>query len=133
MNRKKMRELLAERRALNADREKLNAKIKAASDGRPHHQGCPLGGLHQGMGCDVSGDPCWCGASAEPAPTKYALLLDEYRVAFILESDEGITDEDAERALEAATATMAFGRSQMVADIGDLPGVQVIVARVRRT
>jgi hypothetical protein len=53
---------LAQRRArlamLNRD---LNEQVKAASGGRPHHQGCGLGGLFTGMAADFSGSPCWCG------------------------------------------------------------------------
>lgn len=38
--------------------------LMVASGGRPHHQSCPIGGLFTGSACNVSGGPCWCGASA---------------------------------------------------------------------
>lgn len=53
--------LLLDRLALAASRRALNARVRDASEGRPHHQACRLGGIFTGMPADMSGSPCWCG------------------------------------------------------------------------
>ena len=65
MTRRKMLSLLARRERLLEEQEACNAAVRSASDGRFHHQACPIGGLRTGMPAEVSGDDCWCGATAE--------------------------------------------------------------------
>jgi hypothetical protein len=57
------KQLLIDRKRINEQQRKLNEKVRQASEGRAHHQGCPLGGLFTGMAANVSGSPCWCGCS----------------------------------------------------------------------
>jgi hypothetical protein len=65
MDRAHMLSLLDARLFLEDLQRRLNENVKLASNGRTHHQACPLGGLFGGMPVNPSGAPCWCGASDE--------------------------------------------------------------------
>lgn len=51
-----------ERDRLQGHLRKYRQKVAAVSNGEPHHQGCPIGGLAY-LPSTASGGPCWCGAS----------------------------------------------------------------------
>lgn len=63
LDRDMLRRLARERVMLNQKQMDLNERIKTASGGRLHNNGCDLGGLVTGMQANVSGEICWCGYS----------------------------------------------------------------------
>ncbi len=48
-------------RKFHRTRRMYASQIRQLSNGRAHHQGWPVGGLHAGLPADLSGAPCWCG------------------------------------------------------------------------
>lgn len=58
-----MTKLLAAQLKIQDAQKRQNERVRKASNGRSHHQACPIGGLSTGMGADISGADCWCGAT----------------------------------------------------------------------